>query len=218
MILILLLFLSCFQSFAFAIPKLLICSDSTAADYPKAGPNDWQGWGWFLREYLTIQIVNLAVPGESTRSFIKTEKWSALLNQVQRGDIVVIEMGHNDEGNEINGLKHVLPGTGSEVRNTPNGEVGTFGSYLRKMIADVEARGGIPVLSGRTPGNIWNGARFLTDYPFATWTAEVARNNGVEYLDHTKYSVRLFQTIGKEISGRYFSGDTVHSNAAGARC
>jgi rhamnogalacturonan acetylesterase len=218
MILGLIIFLFYLPFLAFGIPRLLLCSDSTAADYPRAGPNDWQGWGWFLRKYLSMEIVNLAVPGESTRSFINTGKWNALLSQTQRGDIVVIEMGHNDERNGNDDLKYVLPGTGAEVQTTPNGEIRTFGWYLRKMVADVKEKGGIPVLSGRTPGNVWRGNVFVSGYPFVTWTAEVAKDKGVEYLDHTKYSVWLFQAIGKDITGRFFAGDTVHSNAAGAMC
>ncbi|KAF2432401.1 SGNH hydrolase [Tothia fuscella] len=217
MFIIILGVLLCLPQIIIAAPKLLLCSDSTAADYPKAGPNDWQGWGWFLREFLTIPVVNLAVPGESTRSFIRTGKWANLLAQTAPGDFVVIEMGHNDNNYGME-QAYTLLGVGNEVMKSPFGEVRTFGWYLRTMIADVRSRGALPILSGRTAGNEWSGNQFVADYPFARWSEEVAREQRVEYLDHTKYSVRLFQAIGRDITARYYAGDTVHNNAAGARC
>ncbi|KAF2666819.1 SGNH hydrolase [Microthyrium microscopicum] len=79
-----------------AAPKVLICSDSTTADYAKT--NDLQGWGYFLNEYMSIKVVNMAKNGRSTRSFIREGLWAKLLADTQPGDFVIIEMGHNDVG------------------------------------------------------------------------------------------------------------------------
>jgi rhamnogalacturonan acetylesterase len=77
----------------FQKPKLLICSDSTTANYSSGV---LQGWGYYVGEYLSVPVVNLAKNGRSTRSFIREGLWAELLKRTVPGDFVVIEMGHND--------------------------------------------------------------------------------------------------------------------------
>lgn len=84
-----------------ATPKLLICSDSTTANYSLTSP--LQGWGFHIGSYLSIPVLNLAVNGRSTRSFIAEGKWQALLDKTIAGDIVLIEMGHNDDSDPTKG-------------------------------------------------------------------------------------------------------------------
>src|ERR1700749_4928703 len=81
---------------AHATPKILICSDSTTADYNASSP--LQGWGHFLGDYMTAPVVNKARNGRSTRSFIREGLWAQLLAMASPGDFIVIEMGHNDVG------------------------------------------------------------------------------------------------------------------------
>jgi rhamnogalacturonan acetylesterase len=80
-------------AFPFEEPKLLICSDSTTANYTSGV---LQGWGFYVGEYLSVPVVNLAKNGRSTRSFIREGLWAELLKRTRPGDWVVVEMGHND--------------------------------------------------------------------------------------------------------------------------
>jgi rhamnogalacturonan acetylesterase len=84
-----------------ATPKLLICSDSTTANYSLSSP--LQGWGYHIGSYLTTPVVNLAKNGRSSRSFIAEGLWQKLLDQTSAGDFVLIEMGHNDESDPTKG-------------------------------------------------------------------------------------------------------------------
>lgn len=84
-----------------ATPKLLICSDSTTANYNLTSP--LQGWGFHIPNYLSIPVLNLAVNGRSSRSFISEGKWQALLDKTMAGDFVLIEMGHNDDSDPTKG-------------------------------------------------------------------------------------------------------------------
>lgn len=88
-----------------ASPKLLICSDSTTANY--ATNNSLQGWGFHIPSYLSIPVDNLAVGGRSTRSFIDEGRWTALLNKTVAGDFVLIEMGHNDNVDPTKGKSSI---------------------------------------------------------------------------------------------------------------
>ncbi|KAF1932139.1 carbohydrate esterase family 12 protein [Didymella exigua CBS 183.55] len=206
---------------AAAAPKVLICSDSTTANYAEGSV--LQGWGYYLHNYLTIPVVNLAVNGRSTRSFINEGKWTALLAQTNPGDFVLVEMGHNDDVDPTTDTRDrgVLPGAGNEtiVVTTATGAnetVHTFGWYLRSMIADVRAQHAVPVLSGMVPRNYWTGDTLQARWPFADTAQLVARTARVQYVDHTKYGVNALQALGPVQAKTLFPNDNTHTNPAGA--
>ncbi|PSK41765.1 hypothetical protein B9Z65_9151 [Elsinoe australis] len=203
-----------------AAPKLLICSDSTTANY--ATTDALQGWGFYAKDYLSMNVTNLAKNGRSTRSFINEGLWASLLKQTASGDFVVIEMGHNDDGDPTTSDRATLPGTGEDTKavTTTTGSketVHSFGWYLRKMIADVKGKGATPIISGMVNRNYWSSGKLQTNWPFATYAQQVASAAGVEYIDHTKYSVALFQSLGQTKATSYFPNDKTHTNAAGAK-
>ncbi|KAI5918965.1 rhamnogalacturonan acetylesterase [Camillea tinctor] len=207
---------------AVADPKLLICSDSTTANYSE--DDTLQGWGYYIGEYLSIPVTNLARNGRSTRSFINEGLWDALLNATAAGDFVVIEMGHNDDGDPETDAKDraTLPGAGEDtvVVTTAAGNeetVHTFGWYLREMIADVQAIDAIPIISGMVNRNDWDDGMLQSDWPFASYAEQVAEEEGVEWVDHTAYSVAEFQSFGETEAKTYYPEDNTHTNPAGAR-
>lgn len=133
-------------------------------------------------------------------------------------------MGHNDEVDPTKddpSGRGTLPGTGDEtvVVTTSKGKetVHTFGWYLRKMIADVQAKKAVPLISGMVNRNYWKGNTLQKDWPFANDAKKVAQAAGVEYIDHTKYSVAKFQALGPTKAKTYFPNDNTHTNPAGAR-
>lgn len=144
------------------------------------------------------------------------------------GDFVVIEMGHNDNGTpgtggDVGKDRAVLPGVGEEtivVQNTTGGTgsetVYTFGHYLRGMIKDVRKRGGIPVLSGMVPTMAWTNGTLQTSWPFTEWARQTAESERTGFIDHTEYSVEMFQGLGETKSLTMFPEDHTHTNAAGA--
>ena len=80
-----------------APPRVLIAGDSTASSYP-AERAPQTGWGQAFPYFVNdgVVVVNRAVSGRSTKSFIEEGKWASLLAAVRRGDIVLISFGHND--------------------------------------------------------------------------------------------------------------------------
>ena len=78
-------------------PRIVIASDSTAANYsPSQYPQ--MGWGMVLKCSLdpTVEVVNLARGGRSTKTFIEEGLWDQLVAQLRPGDTVLIQFGHND--------------------------------------------------------------------------------------------------------------------------
>lgn len=80
--------------------KLFICGDSTAASYgPELRP--LTGWGQRLPEYLPgVEIVNRAIAGRSTRTFIGEGRLEAVERELEAGSLMLVQFGHNDGGDK----------------------------------------------------------------------------------------------------------------------
>lgn len=75
-----------------------LCGDSTMA---RNNDGVIQGWGEYLQYSLDPQnaaVVNHAIGGRSARSFTREGRFDEVAAEVQEGDWVVIEFGHNDGG------------------------------------------------------------------------------------------------------------------------
>lgn len=77
--------------------RILIAGDSTVqtyntVHYPQGG------WGQFLACGLKpgTVVLNRAIGGRSTKSFINEGRWDRMMAEMQRGDTVLIQFGHND--------------------------------------------------------------------------------------------------------------------------
>src|ERR1039458_9120307 len=78
---------------------IFMIGDSTMADKPVNPPDPERGWGQMLPMYFKdgVRIENHAVNGRSSKSFLDEGRWEPVLNQLNPGDYVIIEFGHNDE-------------------------------------------------------------------------------------------------------------------------
>ena len=199
--------------------KILIASDSTAASYPPSRYPE-MGWGMVLACWLdpSVQVVNLARGGRSTKSFRVEGLWDALLAQVSPRDTVLIQFGHNDAS-----------ANRPERYTEPTAE---YPANLRRFVADVRARGGQPVLV--TPvaqRRFENGRMVETHGPYAAAVKQVARETRTPLIDLNADSQAYFTRVGEEPSKRYFlfyapgevahfpdgKSDGVHFNERGAR-
>jgi rhamnogalacturonan acetylesterase len=127
-------------------------------------------------------VSNLARNGRSTRSFINEGLWATLLASTNAGDYVIIEMGHNDDGDPTTDTddRATLPGIGNDTVVVTNSTgvsetVHSFGWYLREMIGDVKAKKATPILSGMVPRNYWTGNTLQSTWPFAGYAQQVRK-------------------------------------------
>ncbi len=105
-----------------ALPSIFIAGDSTAA---RGAGTSQQGWAVPFATYFDptkVNIVNRARGGRSSRTFITEGLWDQLLANVKRGDIVLIQFGHNDAGaiNDDRRARGSLPGLGGETQEIDN--------------------------------------------------------------------------------------------------
>lgn len=77
---------------------MFMVGDSTMADKTELDISPERGWGQLLPTYLQGNIVvqNHAMNGRSTKSFLKEGRWDEVMKRAHKGDIVVIQFGHND--------------------------------------------------------------------------------------------------------------------------
>ena len=112
--------------------KIFIAGDSTAQTYKEERDGLIKGWGQMLPEFLSgnVEVVNHAIGGRSTKSFIDEGRWDKLMSEVNEGDYVFIQFGHND----------------SSTRPERHASYEDYEKNLTRFVDDVRRKGGIPVL------------------------------------------------------------------------
>lgn len=211
-------------------PVVFITGDSTVKNEDRSEDGMW-GWGSqaatvFDTRKITIQ--NSAMAGRSCRTFLREGRWDKVINDVQEGDFVLIQFGHNDAGNELahGKARNDITGTADSshvfrVRNDKevrNEVVYTFGWYLRKMIDDVREKGATPILVSLTPRNEWPGGKIeRRNDSFGRWYREVVAQTGVAFVDLHNISADALDKIGQERAKAYYKKDHTHTSKMGAQ-
>src|SRR5205814_4116115 len=151
--------------------------------------------------------------------------WDKVLSEMKRGDFVLLQFGHNDAGaiNDATRARGSLPGLGEETQEIDNlltkkhEVVHTFGWYVRKMIADTKAKGATPIVLSLTVRNIWKDGKVERGSgKFGQWAAEVAKAQGVTFVDLTTIIADRYEELGEEKVKPLFGPDHTHTSPAGA--
>jgi len=104
-----------------ALPSLILIGDSTVRNgHGKGDQNQW-GWGAPIADLFDptkINVVNHAIGGLSSHSYISGGHWDLALEIIKPGDIVLIQWGHNDGGINLPGAAPV-PDAGLAPGATP---------------------------------------------------------------------------------------------------
>ncbi len=88
--------------------NLWVIGDSTVSKFDDKYYYPRFGYGTKLQEYLDdkVNVINLALSGRSSLSYVKEPEYQQLLNGMQTGDYLLIGFGHNDEKAEVD--RHTL--------------------------------------------------------------------------------------------------------------
>lgn len=207
-------------------PKtIFVAGDSTAATYNKP---DHQGWGGILQTFFNEQIIkvdNRARGGRSTRTFIAEGLWQKLIDDVQAGDIVFIQFGHNDSSpiNDDRRARGTIPGIGTESVDIHNlltdkdETIYSFGHYIRKMVSDVKAKNATPILMSLTARNLWKNHRIERGSgQYGAWMYQLAWELDTAFIDLTNPVADQLEALGKEKTAQMYTKDYVHFNPLGA--
>lgn len=172
--------------------KVYLVGDSTIAKKEiKAYPET--GWGmpftWFFDS--TVEVDNRALNGRSTKSFIAEGRWTPIVENLQQGDYVLIQFGHNDE-------------VQTKAASTKPDE---FKNYLVRYITETRAKKGIPILITPVARRKFDSVGHIveTHKEYSEIVRTVAREQKVVLIDLDKKSQEMLQKIGAENSKLFFN-------------
>ena len=172
--------------------KIFIAGDSTAQTYNEERDGLIKGWGQMLGCYLNknIEVVNHAIGGRSTNSFIAEGRWDRLLSEVKPGDYVLIQFGHNDASTRPD-------------RHTSYEE---YEANLAMMISDVRKKDANPILLTSLVMRTFVNGHLIDDrlkgYPVIT--RKVAKENNIPLIDINQKSRDFITMLGNEASKPYY--------------
>ncbi len=161
---------------------VFLAGNSTVVDQDK---EPWAAWGQMIPSFFQakkVAVANYAESGEALNSFRSAKRLEKILSLMKKGDYLFIEFGHNDMKQKGEGI-------------------GAFTSYKKEFlryIADVKAKGGIPVVvtsmhrrSFDSTGHIIN---TFGDYPEAA--RQAARETNTALIDLNAMSKTLYEAWG----------------------
>ncbi|NNC12766.1 rhamnogalacturonan acetylesterase [Planctomonas sp. JC2975] len=158
-----------------------LAGDSTVAP-PKPLEHPLSGWGGYLHEYVADDIVNYAVGGATTASFIDEGRWPALLNDLQPGDTVIIQFGHNDQ--KARPLSEAMD---------------AYRDRLTSFLDDVRAKGATPVLATSPERRLFtdDGLR-MSHGGYPQIVRDLGRDEDVPVIDLTAFTRWLYTWLGRD--------------------
>lgn len=198
---------------AYAVPHaVFIVGDSTVAGYgPERAPQ--AGWGQMLQGYLDPQawrVHNHAKGGRSARSFIAEGRLDAIAAELQRGDVLMIQFGHNDARVE-NPERYDDPDT-------------DYPAFLLRYVALARDKGATPVLITPPARLLYDFGSLLDTHGLYTRAMrQLATREQVALIDLNAGSSAWIRALGEQAARPYFlfvpeqgKADGTHFSLAGA--
>ena len=210
------------------LPTLFLIGDSTVRNGRGDGANGQWGWGEPIVAYFDpakINVVNRAVGGLSSRTYLTLGHWDRVLAMLKPGDFVMMQFGQNDDGplNDTSRARGTIKGLGDESEEIDNllthkhEVVRSYGWYLCKFIADTRAKGATPIVCSPVPRKIWRDGKIVRGRDsFAGWAGQVAKAQGVAFVDLNEIVARRYDALGQEKVEPLFGDPHTHTSAAGA--
>ena len=210
------------------LPTLFLIGDSTVRNGQGDGANGQWGWGEPLAAYFDpakINVVNRAVGGLSSRTYLTGGHWDKVLAMLKPGDFVMMQFGHNDNGaiNDESRARASIKGTGEETQEIDNlltkkhEVVHTYGWYLRKFIADAKAKGATPIVCSLIPRKIWKDHKIVRNTEdYGKWAADVAKKENIAFIDLNNLVAAKYDQLGEEKVEPMFGDPHTHTSRAGA--
>lgn len=173
--------------------RVFIAGDSTASAYgPERAPR--QGWGMQLQSFLDAKawsVRNHAQSGRSSRSFIEQGWLDGIAKDLRRGDVLLVQFGHNDEKIED-------PTRYNEPRDA-------FPAWLMRYVALARERGATPILITPVARRKFDRGQLLDTHGLYTQAVrDLAARERIGLIDLNARSMDWLRALGDEPSKRFF--------------
>ncbi|MEO7028859.1 MAG: rhamnogalacturonan acetylesterase [Acidobacteriaceae bacterium] len=210
------------------LPTLFIVGDSTVRNGHGDGAHGQWGWGEpivDLFDTAKINVVNRAIGGRSSRTYITEGHWADTLALMKPGDIVLFQFGHNDSGplDDPARARGTIPGVGDESREIENPilkrheTVHTYGWYMRQYVVDTIAKGATPILCSPIPRKIWKDGKVVRNADsYGGWAGQIATQQHVAFIDLNAIIAGHYDKLGEQQVEPLFADPHTHTSWAGA--
>jgi lysophospholipase L1-like esterase len=190
-------------------PTVYVAGDSTVSTYPAGAAGNQEGWGQRFQEFFDpndVIVVNKAIGGESSKSFVDQKHLDDILAVIKPGDYLFAQWGINDRSV-----------AGPDRATDP---ATTFRTYLKQYIDGARGKNAIPVLITPTPRHQYSGGVFGNGFPeYCTAIKAVGAETNTPVIDLQSMGLAYYTSIGdaKVTSTIILNGtDALHFNATGA--
>lgn len=173
--------------------RVFIAGDSTASEYgPERAPR--QGWGQQLQSFLdpaAWQVRNHAQAGRSSRSFIEQGWLDGIDTDLRRGDVLLIQFGHNDAKVED-----------PSRYNAPHD---AFPMWLMRYVTLARERGATPLLITPVARRKFDRGQLLDTHGlYAQAVRDLAAREKLGLIDLNASSSDWLRALGDEPSKLFF--------------
>jgi len=174
------------------ITVYMIGDSTMSVKLPEKRPET--GWGMPFATFFdnTVTIINRAMNGRSTRTFISENRWQPIVDTLKSGDYVFIQFGHNDESKEK-----------TDRYTSPE----DYTTNLIKFVTEARSKNAIPILLTPVVRRRYDSAGNFYDvhgvYPDKV--REVAKQYHVALIDMQQSSAQLLMQLGKDGSLKLFN-------------
>ena len=210
---------------------LWVIGDSTVSSFEDKYYYPRYGYGTMLDKYLNdnVKVVNIALSGRSSKSYLSEPEYNTLINGMKQGDYLLIGFGHNDEKTE------------KERYTSPVGDYMTEGTFANTLyvnyIRKARNAGCYPILCTpivrRSASGEWKATELhitqdVAQYKggdYALAVRELGKAVGVPVIDMTQLTRDEYEKLGSDNtiylhawpSNNKLSVDNTHTNIWGAR-
>jgi lysophospholipase L1-like esterase len=195
------------------VTTIYLIGDSTVADYSLEENYQTKrfplvGWGQMFQPFFQkdslklvsnilgnakeVKIDDRAKGGRSTRTFFQEGRWAEVYKSLQKGDIVMMQFGHND----------------ASVEKTERYvDIQGYKEFLRLFINQTREKGATPIVMTPVARNYpWKEGKLTNvhgEYPQAA--KDVAKELNVKLIDLNELSMAFFTSKGQDfVTKNYF--------------
>ncbi len=210
------------------LPTLFLVGDSTVRNGHGDGAHGQWGWGEPLVDFFDpskINVVNRAIGGRSSRTYITEGHWADTLALMKPGDVVLFQFGHNDSGplDDAARARGTIPGVGDESKEIDNPilkrheTVHTYGWYMRQYVVDTLAKGATPIVCSPIPRKIWREGKVVRNSDnYGGWARQIATQQHVAFIDLNAIIAEHYDVLGEQKVEPLFADPHTHTGRAGA--
>ncbi len=189
------------------VPTLFLLGDSTVCDQSK---EPYNSWGQMITRWFkpVIAVANHGESGETYRDSLSRRRLDKILSLMQPGDWLIMQFGHNDQ---------------KQIAMKSGGPFTTYQEEIKKHVAGVRARGGVPILVSpmERRGFDEHGRAQSSLIEYADAARVSARELGVAFIDLNAMSKRLYEALGPDKSALAIAApggnvDNTHHNNFGS--